>query len=292
MSLKYGVLALLLVITGLSSDLKDCGASNDPLSRGEGKGDIKTAEKKIAPPPSGTDNKGSGPTESVQSVIEKNIFSPERKDFPPASPVSGNPVKPKVRPQITLYGITLSGEYQSVSLIQSGRSLKKGERELMTVKAGEKIGDYKVAKISADRILLESEGDQFEVLLYDPKIPKRRMEVRTEAKPASVTSAVASPPTPAEVKREAVVPKESIVPSPAPGPTIPSRRPLRREGLQETRDPSRERGVEAEPPSKAMPTPSTPPGPTPPATPLPVPLRPTPTPIPPGMGSSLPPPSQ
>jgi hypothetical protein len=293
MSLKYLALIPLLFIAGLPADLTYGGASNDPLLRGERREVAKTADEKTEPPPSKANNKESHPIESVQSVIEKNIFSPERKEFTlPQAAGADSPAKPKARPQIVLFGITLAGDYQSASLIQSGRSLKKGERELMTVKVGDRIADYKIAKILTDKILLESEADQFEVLLYDPRTPKRRMDVRTETKPASVITAGASSATPTEVKREAEAPRESILPSPTPAPTIPSRRPSRREGLQETRDPSRERGAQVESPSTIAPMPSTPPGMPPPATPMPIPMTPTPIPIPPGMGTPLPPPSQ
>jgi hypothetical protein len=61
--------------------------------------------------------------------------------------------------------------------------VQKGEREIFTVKLGERIGDYKVANISSDRITLEAEADRFEVLLYDSRTPKKRVEVKTETKP-------------------------------------------------------------------------------------------------------------
>jgi hypothetical protein len=47
-------------------------------------------------------------------ISEKNIFSPERKDFP-AQPGPGGK-KFVARPQIILYGITIAGDYQSYSV--------------------------------------------------------------------------------------------------------------------------------------------------------------------------------
>jgi FKBP-type peptidyl-prolyl cis-trans isomerase len=78
---------------------------------------------------------------------------------------------------VILYGVTIAGDFQAASLVNPGRPLKKGERETMTVKIGEKIGEYKLAKIQPDRITMESNGDSFEVLLYDSRNPKKRMEV-------------------------------------------------------------------------------------------------------------------
>ncbi len=128
------------------------------------------------------------------SLVEKNIFSPERKEFPLFLTPSGPAQKPSsIRPQIILYGVTLAGEYQSASIVHQGRPLRKGERETLTLKPGEKIGEYKLTKILPDRIILETDEDRFEVLLYDATKPKPRTSIRTETKPASVTSAIAGP---------------------------------------------------------------------------------------------------
>ena len=45
---------------------------------------------------------------------------------------------------------------------------------MMTVKLGDQIGEFKLAKILPDRITMEAAGDSFEVLLYDPRTPKTK----------------------------------------------------------------------------------------------------------------------
>jgi hypothetical protein len=170
-------------------------------------------------------------------MAEKNIFSPERKDFPIIKPpMAEAPKKPPARPKIILYGVTVVGEYQAASLANPGRPLQKGERETFTVKLGERIGEYKLAKVSSDRISLEAEGDSFEVLLYDSTTPKRRMDVRTETKPTTVISTQPTPavPVPGSIPgapplpiptapAKPVPPKETIAPTPPPpGPTMPT----------------------------------------------------------------------
>src|SRR5208337_367328 len=75
--------------------------------------------------------------------------------------------------------------YQAASIANPGRPLRKGERETFSVKPGERIGEYRLTKILSDRITLEAEGDTFEVLLYDSKMPKKRTDVRTEVKPSA-----------------------------------------------------------------------------------------------------------
>ena len=154
------------------------------------------------------------------------------------------------RPQVILYGVTIAGDFQAASLVNPGRLLKKGERETITVKIGEKIGEYKLAKIQPDRITMESNGDSFEVLLYDSRNPKKRIEVKTEVKPPTVTStqpapapttspvpqaeppATATAPPPASVEKPKEPPQQQVVPPP-PTPTPRPIPPLwqRRRGI-------------------------------------------------------------
>jgi hypothetical protein len=147
------------------------------------------------------------------SIAEKNVFSPERKDFPiPA----GNGKKQLARPQVILYGVTMAGDYQAASVANPGRPLQKGERETFTVKKGERIGGYKLVEVSSDRVTLEAEGDTFEVLLYDQSMPKRRSEIRTEIKPTTITSAQPGPSAPVPGSPPPMPPVTStVVPKPA-----------------------------------------------------------------------------
>ena len=160
------------------------------------------------------------------ALVEQNIFNPERKEFPifPTETIK----KPLARPQVVLFGVTIAGDYQSASIVQIGRSLRKGEREMLTLKLGERIGEYKLASILPDRITLEAEGDTFEVLLYDTAKPKTRTAVKTESKPVSITSTLPGPtgPSPIEPPRPGApgvptserpeIPRPSL-PSPVPG---------------------------------------------------------------------------
>lgn len=168
------------------------------------------------------------------SIAEKNIFSPERKEFS-ITPLGDQP-KPRIRPQVILYGVTITPDYQSASVVNPGRPLYKGERETMTRKLGDSLGEYKIAKILSDRITLEASGDTFEVLLYDPQMPKKRAALKTEGGPVAVSSppsipasapGEASPPAPP--KESAERPKELIqerpVTPPAYQPATPYTRP-------------------------------------------------------------------
>jgi hypothetical protein len=222
MSSKYGFLTLLVLGVVLLLIFKNYELWTQPIQLVPEKNVGKRSQSKPEAPSMMRTQKDPTTIKSYISIAEKNIFSPERKDFPVPM---GNGKKELVRPQIVLYGVTILGDYQAASIANPGRPLRKGERETFTVKPGERIGEYKLTKILSDRITLETEGDTFEVLLYDSKMPKKRMDVKTEGKPATVTStqpvpagpaphttATPSTPTPAGTSR----PTASRVATPAP----------------------------------------------------------------------------
>jgi hypothetical protein len=224
MSIKYGVFGIILSFLILFLAIKSYEAWTHSVEVAPDKGTMKKSEAKVNYPPVTPVAQEPSTTKTYFSIAEKNIFNPERKDFPITAPGSGTSVRPMARPQIILYGITLTKDYQSVSIAHPGRPLRKGEREMMTLKVGERIGEYKVAKIFPDRITLEAEGDTFEVSLYDPGKPKQRKDVKTETKPASVTTAVpspsAAPPKPAQESVQR--PQEPVPGRMTTSPSLPS----------------------------------------------------------------------
>ena len=149
---------------------------------------------------------------NYKSISEKNLFSPDRKEFPiPLGPGgSGDAKKPLARPNVTLYGVVIANEFSSAMINNPTRRAEKGERDTMSVKVGDKVGEYRVAKILADRINLEMEGDSFDVLLYDPAKPK---------KPPVVTASPAAKPSPTPA-----TPPRPFTP-PAPGVSQPGSSP-------------------------------------------------------------------
>lgn len=197
MSSRYGFLSFLALGVVLLLIFKNYEVWTKPIElvpeKNVGKkSQIKPQNKPEVPSTIGA-QKDPASLKSYISIAAKNIFSPERKDFP--TPM-GDGQKELVRPQIVLYGVTIVGEYRAASIANPGRPLRKGERETFTVRAGERIGDYKLAKILSDRITLEAQGDTFEVLLYDSKLPKRRTDAKTEGRPATVTSTQPVPISP------------------------------------------------------------------------------------------------
>ena len=241
MSMKYGVFCFLLALVVLLLAIKSYEIWTQPIKWVPEKGETKKSESKTEIiSPAGTE-KETKPIQAYITIAEKNIFNPERKDFPvtaSAGGPGGGPgaliKKPIARPQVVLYGVTLLEDYQSASIANPGRPLKRGEREIFNLKLGDKVGEYKLTKILTDRIIFEAEEDNFEVLLYDTKMPKRRSDVKTENKPATITSTLPAPtpPTggalrPAPPVGQAVRPvepvPERVTPTtPAPRPATPS----------------------------------------------------------------------
>ena len=146
-----------------------------------------------------------------QSVSNKNIFSPDRKEFPVAlvKPEIG---KPPSRPNIELFGIAVGPEFHSAMINNPTRRADRGERETITVREGDQVGEYKVVTITEDRITLESSGDSFDVMLYDSAKPKKRPAVAATTTPTSPT---ARPPTPTPPSVSTTSPRPRLYTPPA-----------------------------------------------------------------------------
>ena len=159
--------------------------------------------------PGGEEAKPIQPAEAYGIIAEKNIFNPERKDFPSLPHAVAELPKQAVRPQVILSGVVISDSYQAASVSSPGRLLRKGERETITLKLGDKIEQYKLARIGYDRITMETAGDSFEVLLHDPRKPRTKVEVRTGIQPAAeLKTAQPAPATPPAVETAKAEPGE------------------------------------------------------------------------------------
>jgi hypothetical protein len=229
MSFRYALLCLMLSVMVVFLGVRSYEMWNASVPGTHEKGLNKRPAEKAADGTGTASEKTTRSADSSMLLAEKNIFSPERKEFP-IPPILQTGVKNQAtRPKIILHGVTLAGDYQSASIVQTGRPLKKDERETMSLKVGEKVGEYKLTKVSPDRITLEAEGDSFEVLLYDPEKIKKRSEVRPEARPVAVTSTTPGPPVPERpgvppTAQPPEIPGQTVRPS-FPTPVIPPRMP-------------------------------------------------------------------
>jgi len=234
MSIKYLALNALLCLVVFLIAIKNYEIWSHPIELLPNTGiESKKAETKNQDPPVTASTKETMPVQSpIQSNVPisvRNIFSPERREF---SSTPGGQSKPTARPQIILYGVTIAPDYQSASVVNPGRFLYKGERETKTIKVGDQVGGYKLAKILPDRITMEATGDRFDVLLYDPKVPKKRGETRI----AEAKTGQPSPAGPVGEAEKSVaqltvdkttepVPEQLVPPRPIPprGPQFPNR---------------------------------------------------------------------
>ncbi|MDH4266673.1 MAG: hypothetical protein OEW45_13645 [Deltaproteobacteria bacterium] len=216
MSSRYFVLNILLFFVVLLMAFTNYETWIYPLNSLPDKGVMpKGSETKNENPPMEAFAKEPMSSPAYSLISEKNVFSPERKEF------STTPVeqpKPPARPQIILYGVAITPDYQSASVLNPGRPLYKGERETKTIKVGDRMGGYQLAKILPDRITMEASGDSFDVLLYDPKVPKKKSEIRTAevktAQPFPVATATdVQKPGP---QGAVLIAKESVPERPAP----------------------------------------------------------------------------
>ena len=225
MTKRYGILSILLFFIVLilayeNYAMRSSSWSITPRKESGKKGEVKPESL----PPAATPRE-TVPREAFNVVAEKNVFNPERKEF--SSAAAAAMAKPVARPQITLYGVVIAENYQIASVINPGRPLYKGEREMRSLKVGDMVGEYKLSKIMPDRIVMEAGEDSFEVLLYDPRTPKKRVEVKTPTQPATVTSTTPTvgPPgvTPGTqpMVPASPAPASGMVPSPPARPAVP-----------------------------------------------------------------------
>ncbi len=150
---------------------------------------------------------------SFKLISEKNLFSPDRKEFPvPMGPETKDVRRPMVRPTLTLYGVAIGKEFSSAMINNPTR--KDRERDTISVRVGDKVGEFTVIQILEDRITLESPGDSFDVLLYDASKPKKRVV------PVPVTPAPARPSSPPPGVSPTPGPSPGVSPTPSPSPGV------------------------------------------------------------------------
>lgn len=104
-------------------------------------------------------------------MVEKNLFSQERKPPSAEAPGPATPTAPPVPPKaIQLDGIMIHGPVRKALLRLKGgtgaREKGKKDSPFTTVSEGEKVNDYTVTKIGTRSISLEKGGQTFEVFLY------------------------------------------------------------------------------------------------------------------------------
>ncbi|OPX41361.1 MAG: hypothetical protein B1H13_02425 [Desulfobacteraceae bacterium 4484_190.3] len=153
----------------------------------------KRISKKVAPPEIEYD-----------VVVSKNLFSPERTEAKPDKAKESPKAKAKdpkadkllmaSLKKIVLYGVVIADDYKSALVTDvktskvfaksrySRHPQKGAKKELIWVKVGDDLGDFKVADIMEDRVLLKNGSKSYDILLYDENKSKIRSTTPNVAK--------------------------------------------------------------------------------------------------------------
>jgi hypothetical protein len=166
-SLKYRIMILILfpaVIFLALMDYKIWSHLRDPADGVTKKSEVRAEKPSRAAAVTAKDRPPPAESYMVSVIAEKNIFSPDRKDSHPLTPSEFPSAtnRPIVRPQAILCGVIIADDSQSACVSSPGRPLRNGERETLILKPGDRIEEYRLAKISPDRITMETAADSFQ----------------------------------------------------------------------------------------------------------------------------------
>jgi hypothetical protein len=134
------------------------------------------------------------PPESTYGIVaDKNLFSSNRSEAIPEKQKPGQlEISEKM---IFLYGVVVTGDRKQalVSNPDPGPEAGKSRAKDKWVKVGDTMGNFSVADIRKDRIILTEGASTHEILLYDKNKPARQTTVAEEsAAPTVVTSETAA----------------------------------------------------------------------------------------------------
>jgi hypothetical protein len=165
----------------------------------------KTVNQKVNPEAdarSVTFKRKTPPEATYKNVVDKNLFSPDRKEYLPEEPpleeeepAAEKAAEPEIKPfegfgrKVTLYGVLIAGE-KKMALI-SNPERKQGASKDIWVRTGDSILEVKqrnevlsikVEEILVDRLIVnDGTKNKYEVLLYDKDNPKRREQIKKAA---------------------------------------------------------------------------------------------------------------
>jgi len=119
-------------------------------------------------------------------LIEKNLFSPERKKWVMEDPKDKKPEAEKVKKEIadiTLFGTVIAGE-ERYAVLRSKKKAKPDVDSKTPYAVGDYVSGFLVAAIEPKRVVLrdESEGREYQIFVNDES--KDRSVEKTEIKMA------------------------------------------------------------------------------------------------------------
>jgi len=204
-----GILALLTVIVGLN--MYDIWSGGD-----DGAGSVEPVSPPPLPRVEDFRKPQAKPENTYRAIVEDNLFSPDRKEVivPPPSPAVAPTPEPEPEPEpeapakplekvegkkILLYGVISMPDYRAA--IVTNVDEKAPQRPQKTVRIGETIGEYTIAEIKKERVLLTKGRERYEITLFDREHPKERATATKEriqpeaAAPKVITAQPVAPKT-------------------------------------------------------------------------------------------------
>ncbi len=181
----------------------------------------KSIEKPL--PGKGIIERAMPPESTFGIVVDKNLFSSSRSE---SIPEKQKPGPPKISEKmIFLYGVVLAGDRKQalISNPDTGSDAGKNRAKDKWVKVGDTLGNFSVADIRKDKIILTEGANTHEILLYDKNKPARQTIVAEKPRvPTVVTTGSAEAATKPEMKPETKPGTEPPAPRIAEGTSAPA----------------------------------------------------------------------
>ncbi len=179
------------------------------------------------------------PEAAYNVVVGKNLFAPQRTEIKPEAlkPEAKAPQAPKENPleekkieaflkNIVVYGVVLADDYQGALVTnvkktpapdkgssprrRPTRAVKRpptqgrGAKGVKWVQIGDELGDFEVADIMKDRIILKSGSKSYDLLVHDKDKPKTRKAVVAQAKPTIISTSSSQPAAVSKTRSKSV----------------------------------------------------------------------------------------
>jgi hypothetical protein len=197
-------LAVFIVFLGIMSfDVWSKGDETIP--------EIRAGKSPEKPPPGKRIMERAMTPESTYGIVaDKNLFSSNRSESIPVELKPG-PLKISEK-MIFLYGVVVTGDRKQalISNPESGPEAGKSRAKDKWVKVGDTLGNFSVADIRKDRIILTEGASTHEILLYDKDKPARQTTVVEKSAAPAVVSTGSTAPTAAAAKPVTEPPKSGI----------------------------------------------------------------------------------
>jgi len=148
------------------------------------------------------------PESYYSAVIERDLFSPERREFLPEVSESEVEAEPQKMPgkKITVYGVVIVDD--DVTALISNPERKSGEKPTRWVRTGDKLGDITVVSIEKASILLSDGIQKYRISLYDHAKPQTRPTAPKTEEPTVITTKTQTKPKEPEKPKDEKISNE------------------------------------------------------------------------------------